>query len=283
MLIVIYILLSIYITTLAIKATRKIPESDPSSVNLSFKEEFFYTEDQVKLSGWFIENKSLNTVIMIHGVDSNKSDDYMLDLMKDIYGMGYSVFAFDLRAHGNSEGKDLGLAYVERKDLKSSIDHLKNKHGVKNIVLYGISYGGTIAVSNSDLDQSIEGIIADSAFYDLPELLASEVSSRTFIPKFIAKLLKFGIIRSVDIIYGIKTNDIISGINSVNNFDSPILLFHCKPDDRIPINHSERILEHSPLDTKFITYDNCEHAKAYEENTLDFNSHLKDYFTESFK
>ena len=33
---------------------------------------------------------------MIHGVDSNKSDGYMLDLIKDIYEMGYSVFAFDL-------------------------------------------------------------------------------------------------------------------------------------------------------------------------------------------
>ena len=58
---------------------------------------------------------------MIHGVDSNKADGYMLDLMKDIYDMGFSVFAFDLRAHGDSEGKDLGLAYIEKKDLAAAV------------------------------------------------------------------------------------------------------------------------------------------------------------------
>jgi len=282
LIVVIYLLLSIYITNLAIKATRKIPETNPSSVQLSYLEEEFYTEDQIKLSGWFIENESLNTIIMIHGVDSNKSDGYMLDLIKDIYDMGYSVFAFDLRAHGDSEGKDLGLAYVERKDLNAAIKHLKNIHNVEQVVLYGISYGGTIAVSNSDLDQSIEGIVVDSAFYDLPELLASEVSSRTFIPEFLAKLLKFGIIRSIDIFYGISTNNIISGIHSVTNFDSPIMIIHCLADERIPISHSDRINQYSPMDSYYIIYDNCEHAKAYEENTVDFLGSLKEYFAESF-
>ncbi len=278
----VYLLLSIYITTVAIKATRKIPDTDPSSVQLSYIEEEFYTKDKIKLSGWFIENESLNTVIMIHGVDSNKSDGYMLDLIKDIYNMGYSVFAFDLRAHGNSEGKDLGLAYVERIDLDAAIQHLKHTHNVEQVVLHGISYGGTIAVSNSDLDQSIEGIVVDSAFYDLPELLASEVSSRTFIPEFLAKLLKFGIIRTIDILYGIRTDHIISGIQSVSNFDSPIMIFHCIADDRIPISHSDRINQFSPIDSYYIIYDNCEHAKGYEENPVDFTSRLKEYFAESF-
>ena len=119
---------------------------------------------------------------MIHGVDSNKSDGYMLDLIKDIYEMDYSVFAFDLRAHGDSEGSDLGLAYVERKDLKASINYLRDYYAIEDMVLYGISYGGTIVLSNSSMDPAIKGIIADSPFYDLPELMAAEVSSRTFIP-----------------------------------------------------------------------------------------------------
>ena len=50
------------------------------------------------------------------------------------------------------------------------------------------------AVSNALMDDSIKGVILDSPFYDLPELLVSEVSNRTFIPPFIANLLKFGII-----------------------------------------------------------------------------------------
>ena len=70
----IYLILSIYITTIAIKATRKVPEINPSSVGLEYSEDIFITEDKIKLSGWFIKNKNPQTVIMIHGVDSNKSD-----------------------------------------------------------------------------------------------------------------------------------------------------------------------------------------------------------------
>jgi len=277
-----YLALSIYITTLAIKATRKLPEDNPASVGLVYQDVDFYSEDGIKLSGWFVPNKNLNTVIIIHGVDSNKSDSYILDLMKDTHDMGYSVFAFDLRAHGDSEGKNLGLAYEEKKDLLASIKFLKQEFDVQSIVLYGISYGGTIVVSNSNLDNSIKGIVVDSPFYDLPELLASEVSSRTFIPEFFARLLKFGIIQSVDLLYGIRTKDIISGIDSVNEFNSPVLLFHCKNDERIPISHSNRINKFLPPNSEYIIYDNCEHANGYEVNTLDFNNHLKSYYKNSF-
>ena len=278
----IYIFLSIYITTLAIKATRKVPEINPSSVDLDYTEDIFVTEDNIKLSGWFIKNENPQTVIMIHGVDSNKSDGYMLDLIKDVYEMDYSIFAFDLRAHGDSEGNNLGLAYVERKDLKASIDYLRDSYSIEEMVLYGISYGGTIVLSNSSMDPSIKGIIADSPFYDLPELMAAEVSSRTFIPESIAKLLKFGIIRSIDFLYDIETNDIISGLKSISNFQHPILLYHCLDDDRIPISHSDRINEFSPEGSKYLVYEECEHAKGYEYYKEDYLNNLKKYIEVSF-
>ena len=98
----------------------------------------------------------------------------------------------------------------------------------------------------------------------------------------LAKLLKFGIIRSVDFLYGIKTDDIISGIDSVNEFNSPVLLYHCKYDERIPISHSNRINKFLPPNSEYIIYDNCDHANGYEENTVDFNKHLESYYKNSF-
>ena len=280
--ILIYLILSIYITTIAIKATRKIPDATPDRVSLGYSVEEFFTEDSIKLNGWFVKNKSLDTVVMIHGVDSNKSDGYMLDLMKDIYDMGYSVFAFDLRAHGDSGGKDLGLAYIEKKDLDAAIHQIRLNHNVTDIVLYGVSYGGTIVISNPNIDSSVKGIIADSPFYDLPELLASEVANRTFIPKPIANLLEFGIIRSVDLLYDIKTEDIISGIQSIKDFQNPVLIFHCIADDRVPISHSERINRFLPSDSLLIRYGNCEHANGYDNNKENYLNVLENYIDSSF-
>ena len=281
--IAIYVFLSIYITNMSIKATRKISTTTPISVGLDYFVDEFVTEDDVRLNGWFIQNKNLQTVIMVHGVDANKSEGYMLDLMKDIYDMGFSVFVFDLRAHGDSEGKNLGLGYIERKDLDASIKYVKSKYGVEEIILYGVSYGGTIVISNPEIDIAVKGIVADSPFYDLPEILTSEVASRTFIPEFLAKLLKFGIIKSVDVLYNIKTDDIISGIQSIRDFHNPVLLFHCELDDRIPISHSIRINDFLPENSQFVVYDNCEHAKGYEVHTDKFNKILNAYMVESLK
>ena len=280
---VVYIFLSIHITNLSIKATKKPSEALPSSYDMQYEDLEFRTSDNLLLKGWFIENLNLQTVIIIHGVDSNKSDGFTLDLMKDIYDMGYSVMAFDLRAHGDSEGRDLGLTYVERDDINSAIKYVEKTKNVEEIVLFGLSYGGTIALSNTDLSPSIKGIVSDSPFYDLPELLANEVSNRTFIPKFIANLLKFGIIQTIRILHDIETIQIISRIQSVENFHNPILIYHCEQDERIPISHSKRISKFLPEKSTFKTFHNCEHAKGYEENKQEYNNILQDYLDYVYK
>ena len=257
-------MLSIYITTLAIKATRKAVEENPSNYGMNFKEAKFMTSDNINIHGWYIENKKNETIVFVHGVDSNKADGYKLELMKDIYDMGYSMLAFDLRAHGDSGGKNLGLTYFERADLIASLKYLKEIQNIKEVILYGTSYGGTLVLSNSDLtnDVQIKGIVADSPFYDLPQLVAGEVSSRTFLPKSVASTLKFGIIESIK--------------------HSPVLLFHCIPDDRIPIKHSQDISKFLPANSQYFEFDYCDHSNAYEIEKKEFTQMLKTYFESSF-
>jgi fermentation-respiration switch protein FrsA (DUF1100 family) len=112
--------------------------------------------------------------------------------------------------------------------------------------------------------------------------MAAEVSSRTFIPEAVAKLLKFGIIRTIDFLYDIETNDIISGLKSINDFERPVLLYHCLDDDRIPISHSDRIYDFSPDGSKYQVYEKCEHAKGYEYYEEDYLNNLKKYIEISF-
>jgi hypothetical protein len=251
---------------------------------MNFKEAKFMTSDNINIHGWYIENKKNETIVFVHGVDSNKADGYKLELMKDIYDMGYSMLAFDLRAHGDSGGKNLGLTYFERADLIASLKYLKEIQNIKEVILYGTSYGGTLVLSNSDLsnDVQIKGIVADSPFYDLPQLVAGEVSSRTFLPKSVASTLKFGIIESIKHMYGISAPKIIDRIQNINNFSSPVLLFHCIPDDRIPIKHSQDISKFLPANSQYFEFDYCDHSNAYEIEKKEFTQMLKTYFESSF-
>ena len=59
-------------------------------------------------------------------------------------------------------------------------------------------------------------------------------------------------------------------------------MFHCEADDRIPISHSVRINRYLPDNSKFVIFDNCEHAQAYEKNTISFQNEIKDYLQTSF-
>ena len=163
--------------------------------------------------------------------------------------------AYLLPEYVEENSSNLDLDPSERDDLYSSIMFAKSELKIEEIVIYGTSYGATIAVSNALMDDSIKGVILDSPFYDLPELLVSEVSNRTFIPPFIANLLKFGIIQSIKFLYQIETNKILDRIHTIENFNSPVLMFLCEADDRIPISHSERINRYLPNNSKFVIFD----------------------------
>ena len=103
---------------------------------MNFKEIEYTTSDNININGWFIENKNNQTIVFVHGVDSNKADGYKLELMKDIYDMGYSMLAFELRAHGDSGGKNLGLTYHERADLIASLKYLREIQNIEEVILY---------------------------------------------------------------------------------------------------------------------------------------------------
>ena len=94
--------------------------------------------------------------------------------------------------------------------------------------------------------------------------------------------MKFGIIQSIKFLYQIETNKILDRIHTIEKFNSPVLMFHCEADDRIPISHSERINRYLPNNSKFVIFDNCEHAQAYEKNTIIFKNEIKDYLEASF-
>ena len=48
------------------------------------------------------------------------------------------------------------------------------------------------------------------------------------------------------------------------------------------MNKSERINRYLPNNSKFVIIDNCEHAQAYEKNTIIFKNEIKDYLEASF-
>src|SRR5207302_1442203 len=72
-LVVLYLILSAYVTSLAVSAHRTPIVGTPADVGLRYESVAFPSaEDQIPLQGWFLPAASDRAIIMLHGLDSNR-------------------------------------------------------------------------------------------------------------------------------------------------------------------------------------------------------------------
>jgi pimeloyl-ACP methyl ester carboxylesterase len=291
LLLTIYIGLSLYITDLAYAAERKTPEETPPDYSLNYEDISFksYSEDSIELKGWWIPgNKKDVAIVWVHGLDSERSGgEGKLEMMKEINEMGYSLLTFDLRGHGESGTAPLGLGVREKEDVYGAIEFLSNEKNIKKVGLWGISYGAVTVIDAGinvpDLDAEIVGIMADTPYFSVLELLTKEVADRTPIPKFVADILKFGIIQSGKILQGMDINDVPDSMANNNKINFPILIISCKTDERVPESHPSRVYSFSRESSEYHVFDKCEdHGEAYETNKGKYMDLFKKYFSSRF-
>ena len=289
---ILYILISIYITNLAYKTIINLPEISPKDYGLQYEEVEFQSTDNsgLTLRGWWIPNDSKNTIIYLHGIDSNRAGHKAeqtvppgLEVLKNMHSMGYSIFTFDLRGHGVSDKAKVGLGVKEISDIKGAINYLEKSKNVEKVALYGISYGAVLAILAGDVDENVKGIFIDSPYNMITDLITGEIPRRTPIPGFVAGLLSQGIVWSSIWLEGINLDE-IRPYETIENLKYPVLMVHCIDDIRIPIYHSDQINENAPLDTLYHKFENCDgHGKAYESNKAYYLGFAKTYFNRIFQ
>jgi fermentation-respiration switch protein FrsA (DUF1100 family) len=141
----------------------------PTARSLSFKDVTLTTSDDVKLHGWYVPAKNpRGTLLFFHGNAGNIS--WRVDSIEVFHNLGMSVFIFDYRGYGQSEGRPSipGTAL----DALAAWKWLTEERGVKGeeIVVFGRSLGGAIAM---DLMRHVKpgALILESTFSSLPEMV----------------------------------------------------------------------------------------------------------------
>ena len=281
-LLIIYMGISLYITSLSYKTIINLPDETPEKYGLNYEEIEFPSagEDRLTLRGWWIPGQSKNTIIYLHGIDGNRASH--LEILSEFNKMGYSILTFDLRGHGLSDKSKVGLGVKEIPDVKGAINYLENNRDVKQVALYGVSYGATMAILVAKQDSRIKGIYIDSSYNMIVDLLTGEVPRRTPIPSFIASLLSRGIVLSSIMLEGINF-DSITPAEDIQSLSYPVLMVHCEDDDRIPIYHSDQIHENAPQDTLYHKFENCGgHANSWKTHRQYYLGFAETYFNRVF-
>uniref|UniRef100_A0A7C9CVH6 Serine aminopeptidase S33 domain-containing protein n=1 Tax=Opuntia streptacantha TaxID=393608 RepID=A0A7C9CVH6_OPUST len=187
------------------------------------------------------EGKPLPCVIYCHGNSGCRADASEAAII--LLPLNITVFTLDFSGSGLSGGEHVTLGWNEKDDLKAVVDYLRSDGNVSMIGLWGRSMGAVTSLMYGAEDPSIAGMVLDSPFSDLVDLMMELVDTyKVRLPKF---TVKFAIQYMRKAILKKAKFDIMD-LNTIKVAKScfvPVLFGHAIDDDFIRPHHSERIFE----------------------------------------
>lgn len=128
----------------------------------------FTTPDGVKLHAWRFDAKESDAPVMIwfHGNAGNLTD--RADMAVEHARRGITVFVFDYRGYGRSEGKASESKLFL--DALAAFDYVRAS-GAKKVVLYGESVGGPYAAWVArERKGAVQAVIIENSFPSLKDM-----------------------------------------------------------------------------------------------------------------
>ncbi|XP_050240345.1 uncharacterized protein LOC126689260 isoform X1 [Quercus robur] len=187
------------------------------------------------------EGKPLPCVIYCHGNSGCRADASEAAII--LLPSNITVFTLDFSGSGLSGGEHVTLGWNEKDDLRAVVDYLRADGNVSLIGLWGRSMGAVTSLMYGAEDPSIAGMVLDSPFSDLVDLMMELVDTyKIRLPKFTVKLAIQYMRRAIQK----KAKFDITELNTIKVAKSsfvPVLVGHAIDDDFIRPHHSDRIFE----------------------------------------
>lgn len=241
----------------------KVKNSDFLS-NHDMKVEQIKSCDNLNLKGHYLENPgSHKWVITIHGYRRNYEDN--LIFARNFYEKGFNVLMPDLRACGDSEGKYLGMGWLDRKDVLEWINWILAKDLQAEIVIHGVSMGAatTMMVSGENTPDAVKLFIEDCGYTSVWDIFSNELKLRFNMPNF-------PILYSVNLLSDIKAEykfSDASSIDQVSKCQKPMLFIHGTKDDFIPFDMMGKLYNAKPgVNKEQLPVEGAGHAESIYAN-----------------
>ncbi|MBM6860357.1 alpha/beta fold hydrolase [Clostridium saudiense] len=235
-------------------------EVDKWLENVKTEETTIESEDGLKLWGkmYFQEEKTDKWVIIAHGYTS--SSEHIQPIALNFYNQGYNVLTPDMRAHGNSEGKFIGMGWLDRKDILKWIDYVVNFDPNSQIVLYGESMGGATVMmtSGEELPGNVKAIVEDCGYTSVWDMFEKELYERFKLPSFpILNAAK--VVTKIRAKYDFKE---ASALEQVKKSVTPILFTHGGDDTYVPTEMIYRLYDAATCEKDMLVIDGAGHGAA---------------------
>lgn len=195
-------------------------EASPSELRRPFEDARLNASDGVQLHGWFFpadtnSSRAQLAFLVCHGNAGNIS--HRLGLCAGLLETGASVFVFDYRGYGQSDGRP-GEEGTYR-DAQAAHTWLRQRgFRGEHIFVFGESLGGGVA-SELALRETLGGIVLQSTFTSIPDIGAELFP---WLPVRLISSIKY------------DTHAKLPRIKV------PVLVMHSREDDLIRFHHAEK-------------------------------------------
>ena len=145
-----------------------------------------YSKDNLLLAADYFEQKEKTNkyCIFVHGYHSSK--EKIRAYAQKYYEKGYNVLTPDNRAHGESEGKYIGMGVLDKDDLKLWINKIVERDSDADIVLHGLSMGAStiMLASGDELPANVKVCIEDSGYSSVWNEFSDKLYNLYKLPEF---------------------------------------------------------------------------------------------------
>ena len=218
---VVVLVLTFLETSLLFPAIRYPAGDWGAAARLGFEDIRFESADGTRLHGWLAVHEDPRGVLLFcHGNAGNVT--HRAEVMEVLRRrLGMTVFVFDYRGYGRSEGRPSEAGVVA--DARAARDWLAQRMSVpaKDLVLMGRSMGGGIATRLA-AEEGAAALILENTFTS-----AADVGAASF-PFFPVRLLM---------------RNRFETLAHIGSFTGPLFISHGRADEIVPFAHGERLFQ----------------------------------------
>ena len=249
----------------------------PSDLGLPYEDVTLKTPEGIALSCWLIraEGKARGTVIYLHGVSECKIVG--LPMAADLHGLGYNVFLYDSRRHGDSGGTYCTYGFYEKHDARAVISYVAGRADLHagTVGLFGTSMGAAVALQVAAIDARVVAVVAESGFATL----------RTIFDDYQRRMIKLPwhylrniVIKRSEHLAHFKANA-VSPLEAVTQIHVPLFIMHGTADTLIDSRYSEMVFAAANEPKELWLIEGAQHNDMAEVGGEEYRRRVLGFFT----
>ncbi|HYM66981.1 MAG TPA: alpha/beta fold hydrolase, partial [Patescibacteria group bacterium] len=227
----------------------------PARLGMAYRDVSFKTADGLTLRGLWIPGTEHRTIVMVHGLGSDREEP--LNKAGYLHAAGYNLLVFDLRGRGQSDGSGTTMGYREPEDVRSAVAEARTLDPGP-IALFGYSLGAAVAIEEAAVNPYVSAVVEDSGFSSAGDVFMARFRTITHLPDaWAAPLIAFGEMDIGTSLWNIRP------VAMATRLHKPLLAIVGGADTVVPPAEGLAIFDAAPGPKELLEIPTAAHVQAY--------------------